>query len=90
MRIDGRKKTKRKSKIWGGALTGEIVQALAGVYLSQTLIRIKDALGLMPLCLRHDEAVYSIPEDKVQASLDIIKGGILPCSCVAGGMPSGC
>src|SRR5204863_5614043 len=32
-------------------------------YLSQTLIRLKDALGLMPLCLRHDEAVYSIPED---------------------------
>jgi hypothetical protein len=66
MRIDGRKKTKRKSNVWGGALTGEIVQALARVYLSATLIRIKEATGLMPLCLRHDEAVYSVPEGEVE------------------------
>jgi hypothetical protein len=73
MRIDGRKATKRRSKIWGGALTGQVVQALARAYLSQTLIRNKEATGLMPLCLRHDEAVYSVPEEKVQASMNMVK-----------------
>jgi hypothetical protein len=87
MRIDGRKKTKRKSKIWGGALTGEIVQALARVYLSQTLIRIKEATGRQPLCLRQDEAVYSVSEDEVECAMHTIKGEFCRPPAWLGGCP---
>jgi hypothetical protein len=60
------------TKIWGSALTGEIVQALASVFLRKALVNIQALTKLKPVCLRHDEGVYCVPNSEVQVSMQVI------------------
>jgi DNA polymerase family A len=59
-----RRSGKDGARIWGSALVGECIQALAGVYLRGVLLGIKELTGLKPVCLRHDEAAYLVPDDQ--------------------------
>lgn len=78
-------------KIWGGALVGETIQALARVYLSQTLLRIKARNPLlMPALLKHDEAVYVVPEAGLQSNLEIVQEEFCRVPSWLKGIPLGC
>jgi hypothetical protein len=61
------------SRLWGSALVGETIKALASVYLRGVLIRIKDLTGLKPVCLRHDESVYVVPEDQAELIKQVVE-----------------
>lgn len=69
------KRTDRRgtSTIWGGALTGEVVQALAAVYLREVIHNVHARTGLKPVWLRHDEAVYISRDCDVELNLKQIK-----------------
>jgi DNA polymerase III epsilon subunit-like protein len=60
------------TKIWGSALVGEVTQALASVLLRDVLRNIHARAGLMPVCLRHDEAVYVVPEIEIEPAQQTI------------------
>jgi hypothetical protein len=49
-------------KIWGGGLTENIVQALGRVAVGQAVLRVERRLGLRPVNLEHDAAVWVFPE----------------------------
>jgi len=57
-----RRDARGASPIWGGALTGEIVQSLARAFFTDVL----DRIGVRPVWLRHDEAVWVVPNHLVE------------------------
>lgn len=56
------------SRVWGSALVGESIQALASVFLRDVLLRIP----FKPVCLRHDETVHVVRDDEVASALALI------------------
>ena len=59
-------------KIWGGALTENIVQALARVVMSQAMLKVIDA-GLKVVLTTHDEIVVLVEERWAQESYEWIR-----------------
>jgi DNA polymerase bacteriophage-type len=78
------------TKIWGSALTGEVVQSLASVFLREVLINIHKLTELKPLCLRHDEAVYCVPETEVLDTKQAIAKEFCRPPAWLPGFPLGC
>lgn len=62
-----------KNKIWGGSLVGEVVQALAAVFLKEVIQNILTYSGCKPVTLRHDEAVYVVRDCDVELGMRQIK-----------------
>lgn len=63
-----------RTKLYGGKLTENVVQALARLVLSQACLRIKNRLSLLPVLLAHDEGVWVLPDGPEQAGqFEVIK-----------------
>jgi hypothetical protein len=86
----------KPSNLWGGALTGEIIQALAACYFREVLLKIKATTGgeashgLMPVCLRHDEAVYCVPEADVATAVEAVDAAFCEAPAWLAGIPLKC
>ena len=78
------------TKIWGSALTGEVIQTLASVYLREVLINIQERTGLKPCVLRHDEAVYCVRECDVELTLAQVAEEFRRPPVWLPGIPLGC
>ncbi len=68
----GRKTREGWRPIWGGGLTENIVQALGRVAVGQAVLRVEKRLGLKPVNLEHDAAIWLIPEAGVADYMDIL------------------
>lgn len=85
--------TKRYFKpLWGGALTENIVQALARIIISRAELRLARA-GLVSVLQVHDELVYVVPEEKAQQVASLLQRVVtdpvpwmpgLPLACEVG------
>lgn len=68
------RKTRRGwSKIWGGHLVENVIQALSRVDISQTMLRIEKVLGReigRPIGTTHDEIWYLLPESEAHVIFD--------------------
>lgn len=56
-------------RYYGAGLTEFITQALARIYLSDTMLRVKYELKLNPALLVHDELVYIVPDEAAESYL---------------------
>lgn len=78
--------------LWGGALTENIVQALARIIISRAELRLARA-GLQSVLQVHDELVYVVPEEKAQQVASLLQRVVtdpvpwmprLPLACEVG------
>jgi hypothetical protein len=69
-------KTATPTKLWGGALTENVVQALARIVITTAETRLAK-LGLRTVLQVHDELVYCVPTEHVE----IIKQAIAAVMC---------
>jgi DNA polymerase len=58
--------------VWGGALTENIVQALARIILSRAEVRLAKA-GLVSVLQVHDELVFMVPSGTVEAVIPVVR-----------------
>ena len=58
--------------LWGGAMTENIVQALARIIISRAELRLAKA-GLVSVLQVHDELVFVVPEHTVPTVTDIVR-----------------
>lgn len=63
---------RKASKIYGGKLDENIVQAIARDVIAEQALNVLRITGYYPVLMVHDELVYVIPEDKAQAHLDTL------------------
>jgi DNA polymerase len=54
-------------KLYGGKLVENVVQFMSRVDMSQSLLRIKNRTGILPVQLEHDAAVWLVPDNLVDA-----------------------
>jgi DNA polymerase len=54
-------------KLYGGKLVENVVQFMSRVDMSQSLLRIKNRTGILPVQLEHDAAVWLVPDKLVDA-----------------------
>jgi DNA polymerase I-like protein with 3'-5' exonuclease and polymerase domains len=84
------------NKLWGGAITENVVQALARIIIARAELRLAK-LGLQSVLQVHDELVYCVPEKhaeavkkavalSMRASVDFLPN--LPIDCEVGIGPS--
>lgn len=75
--------------IWGGAVTENVVQALARQIIGYQMVCLAE-IGYRPVLTVHDSLVYAVPADKVEAALvDIIRVMSTPPAW-ASGLPVTC
>lgn len=60
-----------RSKLYGGLLTENVVQALARIVIAEQMLKISDA-GYRIVTMTHDEIVCVAPNDKAQDCLDFM------------------
>lgn len=62
----------KKSKVYGGLLDENIVQAIARDVIAWQALQIKAETGLDPAHTVHDELVYVVPDDKAEWAMGVI------------------
>lgn len=68
----GKSRTPVATKLWGGAITENVVQALAKIVISTAELRLAKA-GLRSVLQVHDELVYCVPTESVPVVTKAIK-----------------
>ena len=66
---DGR----NKARIYAGKIVENIVQHLARCVIADNALEVQRVSRLIPALMVHDELVYVVPEDKAQATLDMVQ-----------------
>jgi DNA polymerase I-like protein with 3'-5' exonuclease and polymerase domains len=75
--------------IWGGAMTENIVQALARIIVSYQMIKITEG-GYRPVLTVHDSVVCVVPESDVKDAMDFIIDAMSTPPDWAKGLPVTC
>jgi DNA polymerase len=66
---DGR----NKARIYAGKIVENIVQHLARNVIADNALEVQRVSRLIPALMVHDELVYVVPEEKAQATLDMVQ-----------------
>jgi hypothetical protein len=60
------------TRIYGAALVENIFQALGAVAIGQSVLRIKERIGLLPTLLEHDAGAWIVPEKMIDQVMPIL------------------
>lgn len=82
------KSRRGRISIWGGAVTENIVQALARIVIGEQMLSIDE--GYRPVLTVHDAVVCVAPKDKSQEALDFIMDKMKIAPVWAEGLPVTC
>lgn len=63
---------RKVSKVYGGLMDENLVQAIARDVISEQAIAIHKVTGYRPVHMVHDELVYVVPEDEAESHLDAV------------------
>jgi len=78
-----------ETKIWGGAMVENVVQALARIIVGQQMVMLKER-GYTPILTVHDAAVCLVPEDDIERGLATITEVMSTVPAWATGLPIAC
>jgi hypothetical protein len=82
------KSRRGRISIWGGAVTENVVQALARIVIGEQMLSIEK--GYRPVLTVHDAVVCVAPKDKSQEALDFIMDKMKIAPVWAEGLPVTC
>ena len=82
------KSRRGRISIWGGAVTENVVQALARIVIGEQMLSIDE--GYRPVLTVHDAVVCVAPKDKSQEALDFIMDKMKIAPVWAEGLPVTC
>jgi len=77
----------QRTKLYGGALTENICQALAGAYVKEAMVRMYLKYGHRPILQVHDEVVVLSDESRAQQTLDEVNECMTTPPAWASGLP---
>lgn len=78
------------TKLYGGKLTENVIQALSRVDMSQSLLRILARTGIRPCHLEHDAATWLVPERLVDPFVKVVNDEMTRAPQWLPGIPLGC
>lgn len=64
---------RHKARIYAGKIVENIVQHLARCVIADNSLSVQQHTNLLPALMVHDELVYVVPEDKAEATLDVVQ-----------------
>ena len=77
----------QRVRLYGGALTENICQALAGAYVKEAMVRMAVKYGHRPILQVHDEVVVISPTDRAEKTLNEVNECMTTVPSWANGLP---